>query len=125
MSAHHVEHWTQGGATDLENLVELCRFHHRLVHEGGWHMTFDGVETARFESPDGFVVEDHDGADTGGGSAEPLAAANARRGVAVTAQTIVPRWYGERLDLDLAITALTPRGSAQPSVGQAPSSPRT
>ncbi|MFA5883452.1 MAG: DUF222 domain-containing protein [Acidimicrobiia bacterium] len=109
VSAHHVEHWTQGGATDLENLVELCRFHHRLVHEGGWRMTFDGVEAVRFESPDGFVAEDHADGGIGGGSAEPLAAANARRGVEVTAETIISRWCGERLDLDLAITALTPR----------------
>ena len=33
--AHHVEHWTDGGATSLENLVLLCRRHHRAVHEGG------------------------------------------------------------------------------------------
>jgi hypothetical protein len=34
--AHHVEHWADGGATWLDNLVLLCRRHHRLVHEGGW-----------------------------------------------------------------------------------------
>jgi hypothetical protein len=128
VSAHHVRHWTRGGPTDLENLVELCRFHHRLVHEGGWRMTFDGVEAVRFESPDGLVVEADAGPGAGGGSAEPLEAANARRGVDVTAETIIPRWYGERLDLDLAITALIPRGSAEPrrrADAQTPSRPRT
>jgi hypothetical protein len=34
--AHHVVHWAEGGATSLENLVLLCRAHHRKVHEGGW-----------------------------------------------------------------------------------------
>ena len=29
--AHHVEHWADGGATRLHNLVSLCRFHHRAV----------------------------------------------------------------------------------------------
>jgi len=33
--AHHLRHWLHGGATDLANLVLLCRAHHRAVHEGG------------------------------------------------------------------------------------------
>ena len=35
---HHVVHWVHGGPTDLDNLVLLCRRHHRMVHEGGWQM---------------------------------------------------------------------------------------
>jgi hypothetical protein len=31
--AHHVRHWADGGDTALENLVLLCRPHHRAVHE--------------------------------------------------------------------------------------------
>ena len=27
--------WADGGATRLDNLLLLCRRHHRLVHEGG------------------------------------------------------------------------------------------
>ena len=30
--AHHVHHWADGGPTCLDNLVLLCRRHHRLVH---------------------------------------------------------------------------------------------
>ncbi|HKV88617.1 MAG TPA: HNH endonuclease signature motif containing protein, partial [Candidatus Dormibacteraeota bacterium] len=42
---HHLVHWAQGGGTDLENLVMLCRRHHRLVHEGGWQLvkSEDGI----------------------------------------------------------------------------------
>ena len=36
--AHHLRHWLHGGATDLANLVLLCRAHHRAVHEGGQHL---------------------------------------------------------------------------------------
>jgi hypothetical protein len=37
--AHQVWHWVDGGPTDLDNLVLLCRAHHRAVHEGGWRLT--------------------------------------------------------------------------------------
>lgn len=36
VDAHHIQHWARGGDTALENLVLLCRRHHRLVHEGGY-----------------------------------------------------------------------------------------
>jgi Domain of unknown function (DUF222)/HNH endonuclease len=36
VDAHHVRHWARGGETRLDNLVLLCRRHHRLVHEGGY-----------------------------------------------------------------------------------------
>ncbi len=37
--AHHVAHWEHGGSTAIDNLVLLCRGHHRSVHEGGWTVT--------------------------------------------------------------------------------------
>jgi len=33
---HHIVHWADGGETKLSNLVLLCRFHHRAVHEEGF-----------------------------------------------------------------------------------------
>lgn len=36
--AHHIVPWSQGGASDLDNALLLCRHHHRLVHEGDWHI---------------------------------------------------------------------------------------
>ncbi|HEY3084606.1 MAG TPA: HNH endonuclease signature motif containing protein, partial [Candidatus Dormibacteraeota bacterium] len=35
---HHIEFWSHGGKTNLSNLVLLCHFHHRLVHEEGWQV---------------------------------------------------------------------------------------
>ncbi|HZZ45396.1 MAG TPA: DUF222 domain-containing protein [Pseudonocardia sp.] len=33
---HHIVHWVNGGPTDLNNLVLLCRTHHRMIHHAGW-----------------------------------------------------------------------------------------
>lgn len=35
LDAHHLVPWSQGGATDLANMLLLCRRHHTMVHEGG------------------------------------------------------------------------------------------
>ena len=35
LHAHHIRHWEDGGATELDNLVLLCPYHHRLHHSGG------------------------------------------------------------------------------------------
>jgi Domain of unknown function (DUF222)/HNH endonuclease len=35
VDGHHIVPWAHGGETCLENLVLMCRHHHRLVHEGG------------------------------------------------------------------------------------------
>jgi hypothetical protein len=44
---HHLVHWIDGGATDLDNLVLLCRRHHVDHHEGEWQVS---------RAPDGTIV---------------------------------------------------------------------
>src|SRR5450759_169278 len=51
---HHIVAWSRGGPTHLSNLVLLCYFHHRLVHEGGWQVLQVGREF-RFVPPDRVV----------------------------------------------------------------------
>ncbi|MFG1784511.1 DUF222 domain-containing protein [Rhodococcus oryzae] len=36
---HHIIHWSNGGPTNLSNLVLLCRFHHTTIHRGDWTVT--------------------------------------------------------------------------------------
>ncbi|HEY7371549.1 MAG TPA: DUF222 domain-containing protein [Polyangia bacterium] len=46
--AHHVEHWVNGGSTSLDNLILLCGFHHRLLHEGGFKVSSEAAAEPRF-----------------------------------------------------------------------------
>jgi hypothetical protein len=34
LHAHHIQHWEDGGLTELDNLVLVCPFHHRAHHRG-------------------------------------------------------------------------------------------
>jgi hypothetical protein len=43
VDAHHIHHWADGGETSLENLVTLCRFHHRQLHKGCFEVRLEGV----------------------------------------------------------------------------------
>lgn len=52
--AHHVDHWINGGKTDVDRMVLLCGTHHREFHRPGYKMEFsdDGVFTVH--SPKGW-----------------------------------------------------------------------
>ena len=96
---HHIQFWASGGRTDLANLVSLCKYHHMLVHDRGYLIAAppDGGGTFAFYRPDGTPVP----------SSPPLPEPDGSIGEThdadITAETIIPPWYGERLDLDHAI----------------------
>jgi hypothetical protein len=54
-SPHHLIPVARGGPGNLPNLVLLCYFHHRLVHEGGWQVIKVGHEF-KFLPPERFVM---------------------------------------------------------------------
>jgi hypothetical protein len=53
---HHIDHRAHGGPHDIENLVHLCRRHHRLLHDTPWAVWID-PRTGRpvFRDPDGHI----------------------------------------------------------------------
>lgn len=44
--AHHVIAWHDGGPTDADNLILLCRFHHGRIHTDRWTITKTGPGAA-------------------------------------------------------------------------------
>jgi hypothetical protein len=56
VDAHHIEHWSNGGETNIDNLMLLCSQHHKLVHEGGFTIERDYQNRWFFKRPDGRAV---------------------------------------------------------------------
>ena len=105
--AHHVEHWARGGETVLENLLSLCRYHHTLVHEGGYRVETLPDGRFRFLRPDGrevpaspplLAVE--------GEAAQILAERWLPSSTDITPSTGSSPWQGERVDYDIAVETL-------------------
>ncbi|MEO8017695.1 MAG: DUF222 domain-containing protein [Pseudomonadota bacterium] len=57
IDAHHIEHWANGGETKPSNLLSLCRFHHRAVHEGGIRIEVLDDGALRFVKANGNSVD--------------------------------------------------------------------
>jgi hypothetical protein len=116
---HHVKHWADGGETRLGNLVTLCRFHHRLVHEGGYGLTATDDGLFIFKRPDGTHVEPN-GVNCFRGNILPPAPSTYRgfedslrsylmkheAGLSITPETSRCQWHGESIDYSQAIEAM-------------------
>ena len=105
--AHHIDHWMDGGPTSLDNLVLLCRRHHRLVHEGGFTLRWRPDRTIAFFYPSGSelrIAPPQPRLDIG----HPLAPTTARlaaQGIVITPRTL-PTWDGGPLNLGYALDVL-------------------
>ena len=93
--AHHVTHWADGGETSLNNLVTLCRYHHRALHRG------------EFSVDHNHVLRDRSG------KRLPTVFTPAYAGLTVqkltkddSYETCRTQWSGEAMDYDIAVGAL-------------------
>ena len=112
---HHVKHWADGGETRLDNLLLLCRRHHRAVHEEGYRVELQPDGGARFFSPYGWEILPAPALPAGVVAEDDplLLDFTAEHGVAVGARTGSATCYAGRCEYWLAIDAMrTPRPPA-------------
>ena len=96
LDAHHIDHWAGGGETKPSNLVLLCGFHHRAVHEGGIRIERLDDGALRFVKPNGQSVDS-----VAPGYTQPPGDPQD-----VPAGAFKDCWHGEKMDLDLAVGAM-------------------
>jgi hypothetical protein len=104
--AHHVEHWLHGGSTSLENLVQLCSFHHHLVHEGGWEVSADGEGVFSFYPPMGGALAPVPQSEAVGDAVAWLREWTRNNGLDIDSQTSFPLGDGKSPNYDIAVCAL-------------------
>jgi hypothetical protein len=105
VDAHHITHWADGGDTSLNNLVLLCRRHHRLVHEGGFGVRSQADGQIYFTDQQQQQLP-QSGNTRFRGNVFALTTQNDKSGLQITSQTGECQWGGEQMDDDLAILCL-------------------
>lgn len=103
VDAHHIRHWANGGETSLRNLVLLCRYHHRLLHESGFALELRDDGKLLFFRPDGEHVPEVPAPISASGD---IIVNNAAAGIHVSAETCQLNWCGEMMDLTMAVDGL-------------------
>lgn len=53
---HHIVWWRDGGRTDLDNLLPVCRHHHTRLHADGWEISLGSNRELVIRIPDGNVM---------------------------------------------------------------------
>ncbi|MDH3440282.1 MAG: HNH endonuclease [Gammaproteobacteria bacterium] len=105
IDGHHIKHWTDGGETSIDNLVQLCRHHHRLVHEGGFACEKNEAGEIAFRDRDGLPIP-VSGQVPGFRGNVIADFENLLEDRHIDSQSCVPDWHGETMDRDLAVGML-------------------
>ena len=104
LDAHHVEHWADGGETSADNLVLLCRQHHRAIHEGGWTCRKHADGEVEFVDPSGAARPETFPQKRG--RCADLQRHNAARGLRIDRHTCTAGYDGRRVNYGDAVNAV-------------------
>lgn len=99
LHAHHVRFWSNGGSTDLANLVLMCSHHHQLVHDEGYRLRLDADRVLHLHDRHGAPVLHHPALVQG-------QAADLDPDRTITPDTLPTGWTGERMDLGYVVSVL-------------------
>jgi hypothetical protein len=120
---HHIKHWADGGETKLDNLVTLCRYHHRELHKGSFFLSVrpEAQSPVRFVERLCFSKVDRYFDAPFNRSEDFVIAANPARFTCaccdfselekslpsgIDEKTAVTKWTGESMDVGMAIDGL-------------------
>jgi hypothetical protein len=106
LHAHHVLYWSQGGTTDLGNLVLVCSRHHTLIHTQGFTLVLHPDRRLDVHTADGVAILHHPAQPWG----DPAALARGR-GQLVSAETLPPDHCTDRMDLGYIVSVLLAQAS--------------
>ena len=132
VEGHHIKHWADGGETKLDNLVTLCRYHHRELHKGSFYLCLkpetvqsadskperfaerlcfskvDRYFDAPFNHSDDFIIAANPAKFTCASSDSAELGKTIPRLIynAIDEKTAVTKWAGESMDLGMAIDGL-------------------
>jgi hypothetical protein len=118
LDGHHIVHWIHGGETRLDNLLKLCRFHHRHVHEHGY--TIEWREGAPvFLDARGRVVREEPrrpiARAAGAAAWEVIRELAVRDGIEIDDEAGASGWDGRRVDYAWVVDDLAHREYRQPN----------
>jgi hypothetical protein len=125
VEGHHIQHWADGGETKLDNLVTLCKHHHRELHKGKYFLSVKPLSTN--SKPERFAdrlcfstMEQSQGLNKNHHRMLPnpveftcaccgfdeLEKNLLKSGLKIDANTAVTKWQGEQMDLGMAVDGL-------------------
>ncbi len=114
--AHHIEHWADGGETKLDNLILLCRRHHRALHEGHFKVRRLPDGELRFYSPKGRSISNVPGTPAVSEDALNVFVERlAEDGIQIDPMDNLPDWDGLPVELGWAVDALRSIRSLAPA----------
>src|SRR5205814_367531 len=105
LEGHHIRHWAEGGETSVRNILCMCNWHHRFVHEYGFTISMDENRVVTVIDPLGRKLVDvpvrHVGPEVG----LPMIKA-ANTDLEITAETPSCGWNGEPIDYPACVDGL-------------------